>query len=456
MKKKLAGLCGLLTAATFMTAALPPVAPVAHAGIDWGKVIGDVITGAAKTGNNGSNSSGSGSPSPGIGNLSSQKHAHKNPTNDEKLFMLAVEKHDLETVKEMLSNGVDINGVYGTKSDGVTAFLVALRNDDRAMMDFLIENGADPKGFYMFNNYYVSYFLIVARDRKDVEILQYFLDLGVDVNIMDYANHANAMNYVFQGMDALMGSTNNALEKARFLIDKGIDVDNIPKENFHSWAGSRGANYSYFSKGRTPFLGAVSWRYTEMLDLLAAHGANVNVRDSDGKNAMDLAIEHNDINFYKHVQAIVEKGTQPSKYRELKSAEQNKQLRIQEIKRFDRVVSDALQQCNKAFDELNKYYESGETKDYKKRANVAKKNKAKVDEALKKFKEDTAKMTFDHCTAEEKNLIRELIDGTITEIGFETVDRELTMEEKAKSKTALEEYISISGEMVEKYKKLKV
>ena len=170
MRKKLRKLRAVTSVAAVFCTVAPVAMPVAYAGINWGTVIGDVIGslgGGSGSGSSGGNSNGS------LQGLSNQKHAHPNPNNNEKLFMLAVDKHDFGTVTDMLNAGVDINGVYKIDSGEQTPLRVAMRNKDREMMQFLLEHGADANGYYLFNNNYVCYLVRAAIEYDDTEILQF-------------------------------------------------------------------------------------------------------------------------------------------------------------------------------------------------------------------------------------------------------------------------------------------
>lgn len=187
MRKELRKICATTTVTAVLLSASPIATPVVHAG--WGSVIGGVIGGILNGDGSGSRSGG-GNGGGSLGGLSNQQHAHPNPNDHEKLFMLAVEKNDIGTVGEMLNIGVDINGVYpGDWKDGQvtikgkTAFFVALLAGNRDMMDFLCENGAEINGFYTYENKHVSYLERVTDSQwTNVDDMQYLLDKGADVN----------------------------------------------------------------------------------------------------------------------------------------------------------------------------------------------------------------------------------------------------------------------------------
>lgn len=262
-----------------------------------------IFGGGKKSGNSGGNSGNINAAS-----LSNQKHARPNPTHNEKLFMLAVEKHDMGTVKEMLATGVDINGVYGITNKGITPFYRALLNGDRDMMQFLLENGADVNGYYDYDNQYICYLVEAADQYTDIGILEYLHNWGADINGKDkYGN--NALNVALGRVQPLIGNPSAAFHKAKYLLSQGINPDNI-------FSGPYRHDHYHQLDDRPPFLGACAMGWISMADLLAQNGANINAKDQSGRSALDIALATNDLQVYKAVQDILARGQQPSIYRE--------------------------------------------------------------------------------------------------------------------------------------------
>ena len=449
MKKKLAWLCGLLTAATFMSAALPPVAPVARAGIDWGKVIGDIITGTAKTGNNGSNNSGSGSPSPGIGNLSNQKHAHPNLTNDEKLFILAIEKNDIGTAQSTLDTGIDIEMVFKTSYQGIggyqnTPLGIAIINNNRDMMQFLLEHGANINGFYDYDNNYRSYFAYAGRFvQKD--LLEYLHNWGANINGVDSCYNENSLDKMYWNGQF----DSNRFECAKYLLENGINPDNIPKN------------------GSPVLCIAVERSDYQMIDLLANYGANLNIRDKQGRSVLDIALNKKDLQLYKYVQDVIARGQQPSRYRAVKEAEKNKKIKTQQNNKFNQDVTKYYEVANpiqaevtNALQKFSEVFDYARAKDYISQAKNAKKAHSQVVDSLKKYKNYTSRLTFENWPTEEGNLLKEIISGkvicyekTAEQMSYFTVERDLTSEEYNKMMSAMKESSEKNKEIYEKERK---
>lgn len=313
--KLLGKICAATATSALLLTTVPATAPVAHAGISWGAaagaLLGGIINQSTKNSNKSGNSSGGLS-----GGLSNQKHARQNPTSEEKLFMLAVEKNDFETAQSMLDAGVDINGVYPSHigigrgfnySDQDTAFSIAINQNNRDMMQFLLERGADIRGWYTYRGNFCSYielYLHKYNGSADLSLLQYLLDWGANVN--EYSNSLGGekiypIDHCTQGYD----SAENGYT-TQFLLEKGAYTENTNND------------------GRTPFLEAVSFGQSRVANILANGGANINARDKKGRNASQIAIDNKNMTMYKIVQDIMSRGQQPSKYQELKANAQKK------------------------------------------------------------------------------------------------------------------------------------
>ena len=317
--KLLGKICAATAASALLLTTVPATAPVAHAGVQWGSavgaILGDIIN--KSTGH----SSKSGNSDGGLlGGLSNQKHARQNPNDNEKLFMLAVENSDYDTVRAMIAAGVDVNGVfpyhqfYYYSGHGRTAFGVALKKNDLDMMQLLLENGADVTGFYTYENKHYSY-VDVAADQyidsnsygytTDFSTIQYLLNWGANINEYSEAMGKSIKRYP---LDNCIRNYNSSKTKAlaKFLLELGAYTE------------------SRYNNGDTPFLAAIRRNQTELARILADGGADISAKDHDGKNALQIALEKNNLQLYKEVQDIMSRGQQPSKYQEIKDKTQKK------------------------------------------------------------------------------------------------------------------------------------
>ena len=117
-------------------------------------------------------------------------HWYKTPSQQQKLFMLAIRDGDYATVKDLIDAGVDVNGVYESSvgwpsnNPGATPLYIAIDNNQRDIMQLLLENGADVNGFYTFKGGYLPYMVLVSYiGAKCLDTLQYLHNWGADVNL---------------------------------------------------------------------------------------------------------------------------------------------------------------------------------------------------------------------------------------------------------------------------------
>lgn len=303
-------LLGKICAATAASALLLTTAPVAHAGVNWGAAAGAIIGGLLSQGAKNSNKSGNSSGGQ-LSGLSNQKHAHPNPTDNEKLFLLAVKNNDFNTVQSMLDAGVDINGVYFAESE--TALGASLYN--REMMQFLLERGADVNGYYdIKSGDHWSYLNIVAFD-LDYDTAKYLFDWGADPNDAFLAGNVARYGSICRGGASL-----------HFALSKAL-AEGPAKNNIIQLLLDRGANPDIKNRdGETAYIYAIKHNSLDVIQILAQGGADLNARDEHGRTALQIALDKKDLQLCKVVQDIMARGQQPSKYQELKANAQKKKL----------------------------------------------------------------------------------------------------------------------------------
>lgn len=228
-------------------------------------------------------------------------HWYKTPNEQQKLFMLAIHDGDYATVKDLIDAGLDVNGVYEDGWGGATPLVVALNQGHREIMQLLLENGADPTGYYEFNGNHLLYLNVAAKKHMGLEVIQYLHNWGADINATceksDYLDQlkGNALTVLINSAYGYWGGSDD-LEVVAYLLDQGINPD-VPDKN-----------------KETAFVIAVKWRYYELMDLLANRGANVYATNYANKNAAEMALGMNDLQLYKHVKWLMDRGNQPSNY----------------------------------------------------------------------------------------------------------------------------------------------
>jgi ankyrin repeat protein len=147
-----------------------------------------------------------------------------------------MERARYNTVDEDGVNALGVDTILRTRLDGATPFALAAEAGDVAVMRVLIDAGADPK---------------LATKQGTTPLM---LDAGLGRNA----------SYTFM-------TENRALAAAKLLLDLGADVN--------------AAN----DAGNTALHGAAHMRYEQLIQLLVAHGAELNVKNVDGQTPLAVA-----------------------------------------------------------------------------------------------------------------------------------------------------------------------
>lgn len=221
-----------------------------------------------------------------------QSHSYQTLNEQQQLLMLSIKKGDIETVRNVLANGgVDINGVYKFDwSCGVTPLGYAIALNKTQIIPLLLDAGADVHGYNTFDGQHLDYLVMALRNGGGLDLVKMLLARGADINGVHTPNdalHGNALTYIVGH-----GDKGTGIDIATYLLNWGIQTE--VKDSY----------------GDTPFIDAVKQNWYEMMDLLAAHGADVTVKDHNGQTAIDIALQKEDLNLYKHVKALMEKAAQ--------------------------------------------------------------------------------------------------------------------------------------------------
>lgn len=259
--------------------------------------IGDAIGILGSIG--GSSRGSSGGAVDSISNMGKQKHAVMNMNDAQKLLLLGVKNGDIEIVSQMLAQGLDINGVYNDSrysyslGRGTTPVLLALRERNEEMIQYLLSQGADPDGFYDLENDRISY-IVWAAGGNDFDLVKLLHESGAPINSKTKQRREtyNAVNVMLMDL-----TSHVSVELLQYLIDEGIDLE-------------------LKLEGKTPFVYAVERRVGnwEPIEILANGGANLAAKDVNGKNALQYVTAQNDLQYYRFIKDIYDRGQQPSRY----------------------------------------------------------------------------------------------------------------------------------------------
>ena len=172
-----------------------------------------------------------------------------------------------EFAKYLLKNDINVN--Y-KDYDGRTPMVCAAEKDLRSIVRMLLEKGADPNS----KDPYQRPLIVVAAFANNFELLKLFIDHGADVN----ASTPFGMTALYASI--LMKNT----EILKYLIERKFDLSNT-------------------------LIKAVKEFNYEAVKFLLDNGANPNVCDSKGINAVKIAAE---MYQYEIEEMLVKKGADPN------------------------------------------------------------------------------------------------------------------------------------------------
>jgi len=178
---------------------------------------------------------------------------------------------DIAKVRVLMDTGARVNDK--SKQNQTALLLAASTTGSIEIARLLVAKGADPK----VTGAGGRTTLIMAANQNDLAMVQYFLELGVNVNAVDSTDKS--------GHTALMAAaaqSNTAMVKA--LIQKGADV------NMATTDAAVVKNGPLAFKGRTALMMAAPYGSTEMIRVLLDARANVNARDVAGMTPLMFAV----------------------------------------------------------------------------------------------------------------------------------------------------------------------
>lgn len=231
-----------------------------------------------------------------------------NNSENEKLFN-AIENNDVDSAKKAIENGADVNCYKHTfslihwlgESVNPTPLWQACYKSNADMVKMLVENGADVSKVEKISKTTPlrATFITIGKDDR-FEIAKYLIDNGASLG-----NEQEVIEYILQG--SLENEDNNsiAIELLKELTKKGVDLNAIGEKNALTYSTRYGnldaieflLENSYCqinSRNKdeeTALIVAVQKNEIELVEKLLCFGANVSLKDSQGKTALDYATE---------------------------------------------------------------------------------------------------------------------------------------------------------------------
>jgi ankyrin repeat protein len=220
----------------------------------------------------------------------------------------AVKKQDLQTVRALLKQKVNINAA---EADGFTALHWAAQRNDLQLVELLLGAGANAKA----STRYSITPLYLAAMNGNAAVMERLLNAGADAN-----------GTAEEGQTMLMtAALSGKADAVRLLLTRGATVDT--KEPYKGqtalmWAAAEGntaavdvlleagADLTLKSTGGfTPLLFAVRNAHIETAVALVKHGANVNDVAPDGSSALSVAAVNA---YFELASVLLEHGANPN------------------------------------------------------------------------------------------------------------------------------------------------
>ena len=169
-------------------------------------------------------------------------------------FFNAVHRGDINAVSKYIKNGIDINIQDNRKR---TALMIAVYKNDINMVKLLVKNNADV-------------------NIQDENLNSPFLYAGARGLLDKKADTINVLN-IYGGNALIPACEKGHLETVRFLLENtDINVNHINK-------------LSWTALLEVVILGNDSKNYVEIVKLLLKHGADKNIKDNNGNDALYYA-----------------------------------------------------------------------------------------------------------------------------------------------------------------------
>jgi len=196
----------------------------------------------------------------------------------------AVKVCDISEAESLIKKGADVNTV---DTANATLFMWAIYRCNIEMVKLLYKNGADPnKKGIIYNSETSTYgsSLIVAAGEGKLTILKYLIEeCKVDINDTEKGSDGHS------GWSALQtASFNGKRNIIEYLLDKGANI-----------------NYQCYGDSSTALTLALISENTAVASSLILHGADTDIKDSSGFNALHMAAY---FGYFDIVQLLIDKG----------------------------------------------------------------------------------------------------------------------------------------------------
>ena len=188
-------------------------------------------------------------------------------------FRESIIKGDIEVVKKLISEGVDINNEFWIAGTGLTPVLLAARVGRVEILKYLINNGGDlsdsPDGLNVLHTA-VSF----GDDEKAKAMTEFLIQKGMDAN-------GKSLDSKFGDETPLhIAARCGNLKTVDLLLKHGANVNTHLIKKYYAY---------------TPLILASKGKYDKVVNLLIQNGADINAQDFPYfRTALHYAVMNND------------------------------------------------------------------------------------------------------------------------------------------------------------------
>ena len=189
-----------------------------------------------------------------------------------RMFRGQIIKGDIEAVKTLIKEGVDINNEFWISGTGLTPVLLAARVGRVEILEYLINNGGDlsacPDGLNALHTAVSFGDDEIAKAMTEILVLK-----GMDVN-------AKSNDYKLGDETPLhIAARCGNLKTADLLLKHGANVNTSLIRKYYAY---------------TPLILASKGKYDKVVNLLIQNGADINAQDSRLRTPLHYAVMNND------------------------------------------------------------------------------------------------------------------------------------------------------------------
>jgi ankyrin repeat protein len=175
-------------------------------------------------------------------------------------LLTAARNGDLETVKNLISVGVNINPIR--YQDQSTPLILTSWQNHASIVKVLLDGKANVN----IKNIHHRTALLWATVNNNTEISKLLLDAGADPNVLSISKE----------IPLILAAVRGNVDIVRMLLDKGADVNDVRTKT--------NSLPLHFAAGRGRL---------EVAKLLVSRGSNINAKDNEGNTPLKLAINGN-------------------------------------------------------------------------------------------------------------------------------------------------------------------